>query len=98
VALQRIRAEGEHLMIPEGNSHGWRVAFMQIVRDRLDQLLPAPLSHFAIADEIERERLRDFAGRSAPLRVTMMRMRTGTTSNLLRPKFASYLSNITDPR
>jgi hypothetical protein len=35
---------------------------VQIVRDRLDELLPEPLSHFLAREEVERERLRVLLG------------------------------------
>ena len=37
---------------------------VQIVRDRLDELLPEPLSRFLVREEIERERLRVLLGRA----------------------------------
>jgi hypothetical protein len=38
---------------------------VQIVRDRLDELLPAPLEGFLAREEIERERLRVLLGRAS---------------------------------
>jgi hypothetical protein len=38
---------------------------VQIVRDRLDELLPEPLSHFLGREEVERERLRILLGRAS---------------------------------
>jgi hypothetical protein len=40
---------------------------VQIVRDRLDQLLPAPLADFAAAEATERERVRGVARRRGGL-------------------------------
>ena len=37
----------------------------QIVRTRLDELLPEPLSHFLAREEVERERLRALLGRAS---------------------------------